>query len=110
MSLSKPETPFQIFPDLLHDVRINYKPWLACIFSIAASQCQTQFDFDCLFMVILLSHIGQQGISLFFLIPLLCLHWTGRLGRRARRAAGAALGGVGSRETQRQQREKRVRG
>ena len=51
MSLSKPETPFQITPDLLHDARINYKPWLACIFSIAASQCQTQFDSGCLFMV-----------------------------------------------------------
>ena len=51
MSLSKPNTPFQIIPDLLHDARINYKPWLACIFSIAASQCQTQFDSGCLFMV-----------------------------------------------------------
>ena len=51
MSLSKPETPFQIVPDLLHDARINYKPWLACIFAIAASQCQTQFDSGCLFMV-----------------------------------------------------------
>ena len=51
MSLSKPDTPFQIVPDLLHDARINYKPWLACIFAIAASQCQTQFDSGCLFMV-----------------------------------------------------------
>jgi hypothetical protein len=51
MPLSKPETPFQIVPDLLHDARINYKPWLACIFSIAASQCRTQFDSGCLFMV-----------------------------------------------------------
>lgn len=52
MSLSKQDdTPFQITPDLLHDARINYKPWLACIFSIAASQCQTQFDSGCLFMV-----------------------------------------------------------
>ena len=51
MSFSKPETPFQIVPDLLHDARINYKPWLACIFAIAASQCQTQFDSGCLFMV-----------------------------------------------------------
>jgi hypothetical protein len=52
--LSKPETPFQIvLPDLLYDARINYKPWLACIFAIAASQCQTQFDSGCLFMVMM---------------------------------------------------------
>jgi hypothetical protein len=51
MSLSKPKTPFQIVPDLLHDARINYRPCLACIFAIAASQCKTQFDSGCLFMV-----------------------------------------------------------
>jgi hypothetical protein len=37
MSLFKPETPFQIVLDPFDDVRINYKPWLACIFAIAAS-------------------------------------------------------------------------
>jgi hypothetical protein len=52
MSLSKSETSFQIVPDLLHDARVNYTPWLACIFANAASQGQTQSDSGCLFMVI----------------------------------------------------------
>jgi hypothetical protein len=44
MSLSKPDTLSQIVPELIHDARINYKPWPACIFAIAASQCQSSAE------------------------------------------------------------------
>jgi hypothetical protein len=59
MSLSKLETPFQIVPDPLHDARIHYK--LACIFAIVASQCQTQFDPGCLFMVMTNAEYAAGG-------------------------------------------------
>ncbi len=43
----------------------------------------------------LLSHIGKQGISLFLLLPLLCLPCPGRLGRGNRGNSGSCFWGFG---------------